>query len=88
MRCYASFERVAADSGVKRHPWHTPTEFMREAIRRLPAPRGAVPALTSLFELARFSHKALGAAERGRALAALDEITSARKEQNADVAAT
>jgi Domain of unknown function (DUF4129) len=86
MRCYASFERVAADSGVKRHPWHTPTEFMREAIRRLPAPRDAVPTLTSLFELARFSHRALGAGERGRALAALDEITSARKEPNADAA--
>jgi len=86
MRCYASFERVAADSGVTRHPWHTPTEFMREAMRRLPALRGAVPTLTSLFELARFSHKALGAAERGRALAALDEITSARKERQADAA--
>jgi hypothetical protein len=86
MRCYASFERVAADSGVKRHPWHTPTEFMREAIRRLPAPRGAVPTLTSLFELARFSHKRLGPAERGRALEALDDITSARKERQADAA--
>jgi hypothetical protein len=86
MRCYASFERVAADSGVKRHPWHTPTEFMREAIRRLPAPRGAVPTLTSLFELARFSHKPLGPAERGRALEALDDITSARKERQADAA--
>ena len=86
MRCYASFERVAADSGVKRHPWHTPTEFMREAIRRLPAPRGAVPALTSLFELARFSHKRLGPDERGRALEALDDITSARKERQADAA--
>jgi uncharacterized protein DUF4129 len=86
MRCYASFERVAADSGVKRHPWHTPTEFMREAMRRLPVPRGAVPILTSLFELARFSHRALGPAERGRALEALDEITSAREERQADAA--
>jgi len=86
MRCYASFERVAADSGVKRPPWYTPTEFMREAMRRLPAPRGAVPTLTSLFELARFSHKALGPAERGRALEALDDITAARKERGADAA--
>lgn len=86
MRCYASFERVAADSGVKRHPWLTPMEFMREATRRLPAPRGAVPALTSLFELARFSHRLLGPAERGRALEALDDITSARREPEADAA--
>ena len=86
MRCYASFERVAADSGVKRHPWHTPAEFMREAMRRLHVPRGAVPTLTSLFELARFSHRALGPAERGRALEALDEIATARKERGADAA--
>ena len=86
MRCYASFERVAADSGVTRHPWHTPTEFMREAMRRLPVPRGAVPTLTSLFELARFSHRALGPAERGRALEALDDITATRKERGADAA--
>jgi hypothetical protein len=86
MRCYASFERVAADSGVERRPWHTPAEFMREAIRRLAAPRGAVPTLTSLFELARFSHRTLGTAERGRALEALDEITTARKEREIDAA--
>ena len=76
MRCYARFERVAADSGVTRQPWHTPMEFMRETLRRLPGPRGAVPTLTALFELARFSRRPLGAADRGRALEALDEITS------------
>ena len=86
MRCYANFERVAADSGVARQPWHTPMEFMREAMRRLPAPRGAVPTLTSLFELARFSHKALGPGERGRALEALDEITTAQTERRVDAA--
>ena len=86
MRCYANFERVAADSGVARQPWHTPMEFMREALRRLPAPRGAVPTLTSLFELARFSHRPLGPAERGRALEALDDITAAREERRADAA--
>ncbi len=86
MRCYANFERVAADSGVARQPWHTPMEFMREALRRLPAPRGAVPTLTALFELARFSHRPLGPAERGRALEALDDITAAREERRADAA--
>ena len=86
MRCYASFERAAAKSGVARQHWHTPTEFMREAMRSLQVPRGAVPTLTSLFELARFSHRALGPAERGRALEALDEIATARKERGADAA--
>jgi uncharacterized membrane protein YhaH (DUF805 family) len=84
MRCYARFERVAADSGVARQPWHTPMEFMREALRRLPAPRNAVPTLTSLFELARFSRRPLGATERGRALEALDEITTATEPGRAD----
>ena len=86
MRCYASFERVAARVGVARQPWHTPMEFMREAMRRLPAPRGAVPTLTSLFELARFSHRPLGPAERGRALEALDDITAEKDGPRADAA--
>jgi uncharacterized protein DUF4129 len=86
MRCYASFERVAAHLGVKRQPWHTPMEFMREAMRRLSAPRAAVPTLTSLFELARFSGKTLGPTERGRALQALDDITAAPTERGADAA--
>lgn len=87
IRCYARFERVAAHSGVERKPWYTPMEFMREALQRLPVPRGAVPTLTGLFELARFSHRALGAGERDRALDALDEIKAAIEEGGADVVA-
>ena len=87
MRCYARFERVAAGSGVARQPWHTPMEFMREALRRLAVPRDAVPTLTGLFELARFSHRPLGPAERGRALTALDEITTAASERGDDAVA-
>ena len=86
MRCYASFERVAAHLGVRRQPWHTPMEFMREALRRLPTLRSAVPTLTSLFELARFSQKPLGPAERGRAIEALDDIAAVRNERSADAA--
>ena len=77
IRCYARFERAAADLGLKRDPWLTPMEFMREALERLPVPRSAVPTLTRLFELARFSHRALGPAERDGALEALDEIRAA-----------
>ena len=86
IRCYARFERVAADSGLKRKPWHTPMEFMREALPRLPVPRGTVPTLTGLFELARFSHRALGPPERDRAVDALDEIKAAIEERRADAA--
>jgi hypothetical protein len=77
IRCYARFERAAAESGVERKPWLTPMEFMREALARLPGPRTAVPTLTGLFELARFSHHALGTRERDRALDALDAIRTA-----------
>ena len=77
IRCYARFERAAADSGLARDPWLTPMEFMREALERLPVSRTAVATLTGLFELARFSHRALESAERARALAALDEIKAA-----------
>jgi hypothetical protein len=87
VRCYARFERVAAASGVARAPWSTPMEFMREALGRLPLPRAAVPALTGLFELARFSHHPLGPPERDRALAALDEIRAAIEEGPGDARA-
>jgi len=84
VRCYARFERVAADSGVERKPWFTPMEFMREALGRLPIPRAAIPTLTGLFELARFSHHALGTRERDRALEALDEIRTAMAARGED----
>ena len=51
--------------------------------RRLPG--GAVPTLTGLFELARFSHRELGRPDRDRALGALHEITVAVQERGADV---
>ena len=86
IRCYGKFERVAAGSGVERRPWVTPAEFMREALARLALPRGAVPTLTGLFELARFSHRELGRPDRDRALGALDEITAAIERRGIDVA--
>jgi hypothetical protein len=84
VRCYARFERVAADSGLARKPSLTPAEFMREVLRDLPMPRAAVPSLTGLFELARFSHHALGPRERDRALDALHEIRTAMDERRDD----
>jgi hypothetical protein len=77
VRCYARFERAAAAAGLPRRPWLTPGEFMREALARLPLPRAAVPTLTGLFELARFSDRPLGARERDRAVDALTEIRRA-----------
>jgi Domain of unknown function (DUF4129) len=87
MRCYARFERAAAASGLERRPSHTPMEFMREALGHLPAPPGPVHSLTALFELARFSDRALGRAEHDRALDALDDIKAAIDAERADAIA-
>ena len=87
IRCYARFERAAAASGLERRLWHTPMEFMRDALSRLPAPAAAVRTLTTLFELARFSHRALGSEERDRALDALDDIKAAIDAERADALA-
>jgi hypothetical protein len=84
VRCYARFERVAAASGLERRPWLTPTEFMREVLARLSLPRAAVPTLTGLFELARFSHHPLGPSERDRAVDALYEIRRATAPSEGD----
>lgn len=87
VRCYARFERAAADSGHARRPWLTPAEFMHEVLARLSLPRAAVPTLTGLFELARFSHHALGPQERDRAVDALHEIRRAMEVRDGDAGA-
>jgi len=87
IRCYARFERVAARSGFGRRPWLTPMEFMREVLPRLPIAHGALPMLTTLFEMARFSPHPLGVVERDRALDALDAIRAAIEAERRDVAA-
>ena len=86
IRSYARFERAAAAVGLRRQPAQTPMEFMRDALLRLPAPRSAVTALTALFELARFSDRALDGQERARALDALDDIKAGIDKAALDVA--
>lgn len=87
VRCYSRFERAAADSGHARRPSLTPAEFMHEVLARLSLPRAAVPTLTGLFELARFSHHALGPQERDRAVDALHEIRRAMEVRDGDAGA-
>ena len=74
INCYRRFEHVAARAQVRRAPWQTPEEFMREALGRLALPESSVERLTRLFEVARFSHHPLGAPERDRARRCLEEI--------------
>jgi hypothetical protein len=74
LRCYRRFEEVLARSRVPRAPWQTATEFMAEALGRLPLPADAVRSLTVLFEIARFSAEPLGPADRDAAWEALVRI--------------
>lgn len=74
INCYRRFEGVAARAEVRRAPWQTPEEFMRETLGRLALPVRAVERLTRLFEVARFSDHPLDALERDRARACLEEI--------------
>ena len=85
--CYRRFERWLGDSGVPRAPWETPMEFLQRALGRLPIPSEATAALTRLFELSRFSHHALGAAEHDTAVRALMAIRVALESLKADAPA-
>ena len=77
VRAYARFERVLAAARAPRSPWQTPAEFMRTTLLRLPLPASPVQRLTTLFELARFSDRPLGADARETACDSLDAITAA-----------
>ena len=83
---YRRFERAAARSRVRRAPWQTAGEFMREAQRHLPIPALAVERLTRLFELARFSDHPVRGSDRDLARACLEEIRAALVTEEAPVA--
>jgi hypothetical protein len=85
--CYRRFERWLGDCGVPRAPWETPGEFLRRALGRLRIPPSAPAALTRLFERSRFSHHALGAAERDAAVRALGAIRTALEARRGDAPA-
>jgi hypothetical protein len=77
LRVWRRFERTVAGVRAPRAPWQTPKEFMRATVARLPVPGPPVARLTGLFEIARFSDRALGADARDTACDCLDEITAA-----------
>lgn len=83
VRAYGRFERALAAARAPRAAWQTPAEFMRSTLARLPVPARPVQRLTALFELARFSDRALGAEARDAACDCLDEITTALAEEAA-----
>jgi len=76
-RCYRRFEQATARAQMRREPWQTPNEFLRDLLARLTVPAPAVERLTRLFEVARFSHHPLGAVEREAARECLEDIRTA-----------
>jgi Domain of unknown function (DUF4129) len=80
--CYRRLEQALAGSGLARAPWKTPTEFLRETLRRVALPSDAVTILTRLFEVSRFSHHPVGPAERDTAVGSLVEIKAALKRED------
>jgi hypothetical protein len=86
IRCYRRFEQAAARAQVRRAPWQTAEEFMRDAQQRLPLPDLAVERVTRLFEVARFSHHPVGSVERDLARACLEEIRTALERRDAPIA--
>jgi hypothetical protein len=77
IRAYGRFEHVAAAARAPRVAWQTPAEFMRTTVARLSVPAPPVERLTTLFEIARFSNRPVGATARDAACDCLDEITTA-----------
>jgi hypothetical protein len=77
LACYRRFEQAAARARVRRAPWQTAEEFMRDVQSRLPLPGLAVERLTWLFEVARFSHHPVRSVERDLARTCLADIRAA-----------
>lgn len=77
IRAYGCFERALAAARAPRAAWQTPAEFMRSTLARVPLPARSVQRLTALFEVARFSDRAVDAEARDAACDCLDEITTA-----------
>jgi hypothetical protein len=77
VRAWATVERALGAVEVRRAPWQTPSEFMRSALAHPSVPRAPAGALTTLYELARFSDRPLGADARDRACECVEAIDAA-----------
>ncbi len=77
IRAYRRFELALSAARMPRPAWQTPAEFMRSVLAEASMPSAPVQRLTSLFELARFSERPLGADARAAACDCLDEVKTA-----------
>jgi len=80
LRCYRSMVLLFEARGRRVRPEQTAREFEAEALASVGVSRAGVDELTSLFEEARYSTHAIGAAHRDAAIASL---TAVRKELEA-----
>jgi len=72
--CYARMERALALGGAGRRAHEAPFEFLARVLERVAREPGW--ALTELFERAKFSREPMGAAEKERAITALEALRS------------
>ncbi|HEU5430465.1 MAG TPA: DUF4129 domain-containing protein [Thermomicrobiales bacterium] len=68
---YATMERVLADHGLPRSEVEAPLEYMSRLFGELNVGQEAIRTLTSLFEVARFSHHQIAPAAKAQAILAL-----------------
>lgn len=73
---YARLLQGLADAGVPRRDYEAPVEHLRRALGHLPVRPGPVQRLVALFQVARFSTRALTVEHRDEALAALREVAA------------
>ena len=73
---YARMESALERSGVPRHEWEAPLEYLARVLLELDVRPEPVRTLTELFERAKFSNHPLGTSLKDRAIAALTDVRS------------
>lgn len=71
---WARMEAGLAAAGLPRHPSEAPFEYAARVLETALARPASVHRLTGLFERAKFSHHAIGQADRDQAIAALRAV--------------
>ena len=88
---WARMEAGLAAAGLPRHPSEAPFEYAARVLETAFARPASVHRLTGLFERAKFSHHAIGQADRDQAIAALravrQELAEAVEQAEAEVRA-
>lgn len=74
---YAAMERSLSHSGLGRHAWEAPIEYLRRVLAAALGAGEDVQTMTHLFEVAKFSHHPVDESMRTGAIGALERIRSA-----------